>query len=125
MKLNNTMRNISDKIKSTKYYWQLVLSHIPPANLGSSMLLSKIRKISENPQLPINADSAARVLCDEHLNLNESWKWGKIPSPECDCGATRQTISHKTQECSTIAYLGSPRDFLMETNAAINYLILN
>lgn len=48
-------------------------------------------------------------------------KWGKQPSPYCDCGE-HQTIKHITEECPTRSYSGRPEDFLLATAESIEYI---
>lgn len=48
-------------------------------------------------------------------------KWGKQPSPLCDCGEI-QTISHITEECTIRSYNGRPEDFLIATLESIDYI---
>lgn len=50
------------------------------------------------------------------------YKWNRIPTPECDCGATQQTIQHITNECRTRKYNGSASDFALATPEAIDYI---
>lgn len=48
-------------------------------------------------------------------------KWGKLPSPSCDCGEV-QTIAHIIEECPHRSYQGSPEEFLLATPDAIEYI---
>lgn len=48
-------------------------------------------------------------------------KWGKRPSPLCDCGQP-QTIYHITEQCPTRLYHGRSEDFLMATPESIDYV---
>ncbi|XP_050504885.1 uncharacterized protein LOC126883395 [Diabrotica virgifera virgifera] len=48
-------------------------------------------------------------------------KWGKNPSPQCDCGEN-QTIDHIIEECPSRSYNGSPEDFLFATSESIDYI---
>lgn len=48
-------------------------------------------------------------------------KWGKIPSPLCECGEN-QTVKHITEECNRTAYEGTPEDFQMATPESIAYI---
>jgi hypothetical protein len=50
------------------------------------------------------------------------YKWNIIPSPQCDCGAERQTIRHITEHCNLRAYGGHPNDFLIVTPDSIDYI---
>lgn len=49
-------------------------------------------------------------------------KWGKVSSPECNCGAEKQTINHIVTECPNHAYCGEFKDFLAATTDAICYI---
>lgn len=48
-------------------------------------------------------------------------RWGKIPSPLCDCGEV-QTIRHITEECRQRRYEGHSNDFLSATPDSIDYI---
>lgn len=50
------------------------------------------------------------------------YKWGKIPSPECDCGAERQTVQHIVNDCRNRAYCGTFSDFLCGTGDFLIYI---
>lgn len=82
--------------------------------------------ISETPpgfDQPRKTWATLNRLRTEHGRCADSLhKWGKLPSPTCDCGAPRQTIKHIKEECSARAYEGSPDDFLMATESAIKYI---
>lgn len=49
-------------------------------------------------------------------------KWGKQPSPSCDCGAPNQTIRHIVEECKLRAYLGDPNDFVIATPSSLDWI---
>ncbi|KAL1139082.1 hypothetical protein AAG570_009143 [Ranatra chinensis] len=48
-------------------------------------------------------------------------KWGKAPTPFCECGAI-QTVRHIVEECPRTAYSGKSEDFLTATPESIAYL---
>lgn len=50
------------------------------------------------------------------------FKWGMISSPECDCGAERQTMKHIVEECPLRSYPGNVQDFLVANENAIDYI---
>lgn len=50
------------------------------------------------------------------------FRWGKILSPSCDCGAERQTVKHLVEECPIRSYGGDPSDFLFATKESIDYI---
>jgi hypothetical protein len=50
------------------------------------------------------------------------FKWGKLESAECDCGAPDQTVLHIVQDCSLRAYRGEFVDFLRATPEAVAYI---
>jgi hypothetical protein len=50
------------------------------------------------------------------------FKCGWLDSPECDCGAERQTVHHIVSECSLTAYDGDSQDFIYLNERAIDYL---
>lgn len=49
-------------------------------------------------------------------------RWGKAVTPECDCGADRQTIRHIVEDCPLRRFAGDPDEFLTATESAINYV---
>jgi hypothetical protein len=50
------------------------------------------------------------------------FKCGWLDSPECDCGAERQTVDHIVSECVPRAYGGDRTDFMSLSEAATEYL---
>lgn len=58
-----------------------------------------------------------------HGNCRDSHhRWNMAPSPECDCGAARQTVHHIVAECPLRRYTGSTEDFAFATPASIEYI---
>ncbi|KAI5720173.1 hypothetical protein M8J77_002972 [Diaphorina citri] len=50
------------------------------------------------------------------------YKWGISNSPNCECGAPKQTVQHIIQECPRTSYPGPMKDFLTVTDPAISYI---
>ncbi|XP_049799091.1 uncharacterized protein LOC126234439 [Schistocerca nitens] len=98
--LNQTMRIISGTIKSTPIHWLPVLSHIPPPHEENMRFSENLKKIQDNPQLPIHALSNGidrdrlhsrhpplirdKDLEENGLCLEERWKveWEESAPPQ-------------------------------------------
>ena len=58
-----------------------------------------------------------------HGNCRDSHhRWNIAPSPECDCGAARQTVQHIVAECPLRRYAGNTEGFALVTPASIDYI---
>ncbi|XP_039291190.1 uncharacterized protein LOC111047100 [Nilaparvata lugens] len=73
--------------------------------------------------LPRKAWSTLNRIRTKHGRCGDLlYKWGKIPSPSCECGE-KQTIDHIVKECAITAFRGgTEEDFLMATPESIAYL---
>lgn len=49
-------------------------------------------------------------------------RWGKALTPECDCGAQRQTVRHIIEECPRRRYPGVFDEFLNATENVLQYI---
>lgn len=63
-----------------------------------------------------------RIRTGHGRSADALYKWGKIPTPNCDCGAEKQTVRHIVEECPVRAYKGTFKDFLDATEEAIDYI---
>lgn len=66
--------------------------------------------------------TANRIRTGHGLCADQLHKWGSLASPECPCGADRQTIAHITLECAQTAYPGNPQDLITLTPGAIEWI---
>lgn len=93
------------------------------------------KKYSENldkvlgwiPPLSENYDRLCKAIIQNQNQVcgicaDMLFKWGKIDSPECDCGAERQTIRHIVEHCPLRSYSGNMQDFLTADDCAISYV---
>nr|CAI5856365.1 unnamed protein product [Callosobruchus analis] len=73
-------------------------------------------------ELPRKVWSTLNRIRTKHGRCADSlYTWGKIPTPNCDCGADRQTIRHIVEDCERRAYGGNYADFLTTKDAAMGY----
>lgn len=63
-----------------------------------------------------------RIRTNHGICAESLFKWGKIPSPQCDCGAPSQSVHHLAFECDRRAYQGNPSDFLLATPASLEWI---
>lgn len=80
-------------------------------------------KIAGGSQLPRRTWTRLNRIRTGHGRCRDSFhKWNIVESPECDCRAPRQTISHIVNECPLRAYPGNREDFNTPTEEAIKWL---
>lgn len=60
-----------------------------------------------------------RILTNYVRCADFMFKWGKTPSPECDCNSGRRTIRHIIKKCSLRSYTGPFDNFLSATEITV------
>jgi len=50
------------------------------------------------------------------------FKWGLLPTPHCDCGHQKQTVSHIVGECPKRRYTGEMENFARVLAGAMEWL---
>ncbi|XP_023213644.1 uncharacterized protein LOC111616470 [Centruroides sculpturatus] len=72
-------------------------------------------ELSRNLWSVLNRIRTKHGLCRDSL-----FRWGKVASAQCDCGAERQTIHHILEDCPVRSFSGQLSDFLIMTEILNN-----
>lgn len=83
-------------------------------------------KVTQKPpgfDLPRRTWTALNRIRTNHGRCADSmYKWGRVPSPECDCGTGNQSIRHIVEACPSRSYPGPLTDFMDATQKAVEYV---
>ncbi|XP_072375512.1 uncharacterized protein [Diabrotica undecimpunctata] len=106
--LKTAKRLVDQNFNVTERWREQWENNAAPANWNMPYITSKPEGFNQPRRIwtTLNRIRTNCGRCSDSL-----FRWGKIQSPNCDCGAERQTVKHMVEDCPIRSYNGNPFGF--------------